>query len=78
MSLNLGKFLNGYIHCECTIFNKTGTPEQGQQASLCRMPQSGPFHLLDPMVSPATAQLHHSMRKVATVNTAARGLAVFP
>lgn len=34
MSLNLGRFLNGYICCECTIFNKTSTPEQGQQASL--------------------------------------------
>lgn len=72
-SLNLSKFLNGYICCECTIFNKTGTPEQGQQTSLCRMPKSKSFHLLDHMVSPATAQLYHSMRKAASVNISARG-----
>lgn len=60
------------------LFNRAGTPEQGQQASLCRMPKSGSFHLLDDMVSPATAQLWLSMRKAASVNMSARGLAVFP
>lgn len=76
MSLNLGRFLNGYICCECTIFNKV--LQKRASKLLCGMSKSGSFHLLDHMVSSAAAQLWLSMRKAASVSISARGLAVFP